>query len=522
MAEDLRDGTEEGPGTEQSELPQLPAPTDRWRAAVVALLNLSGLGLGYALMRRWPAAALCWIATGILLLVALPADSNGVPAGVLIPYLIVLAFAAVHGAVRGLRTPLSWPRRPLVAVVLALALLAVPGGGVALYDQAHAEAVQRMLLGRLDQADRIVAGTQGEPLAIAEPHYRTALATYRDLLDNDRDSRAGKLVPDRLAVFYQTVTAPYARREYCQAIAPLTYLRTLPATIGASDLGSLAAWPDGRLATSLYQCGVGGLGTTGKTTATTDLSELLTTFPTSPQAAKVEPAVASAINKAAAGTSGSDPCTATTRLRTLGTQASTLTGGKAGVAVILHKDAATADGDVEFGTYACGVSQYKSGDFTGAQATMDNFVSTYPHDPNQAPAQKFSIAAQIAQQEPAAGKNLPTLASGGSVSLTILNDSPDPIEILYTGPATGSITIGACGSCSTYPSDQEGQQYSCTDSSINYPQATISLPPGTTYFLHESTDDAGMTPNAFSEQYDAGSTYTDCAYETDSYSSGAF
>ncbi len=29
-----------------------------------------------------------------------------------------------------------------------------------------------------------------------------------------------------------------------------------------------------------------------------------------------------------------------------------------------------------------------------------------------------------------------------------------------------------------------------------------------------------MTPNAFSEQYDAGGTYTDCAYETNSFGSG--
>ncbi|HWG24946.1 hypothetical protein [Actinospica sp.] len=399
-------------------------------------------------------------------------------------------------------------------------LLVVPGGGIVLYDQAHAEAVQRMLLGRLDQADHIVAATKGKPFATAEPHYRAALANYRDLLDNDRDSRAGKLVPDRLAAFYQTIAAPYAHRDYCQAIVPLTYLRTLPRTIGARDLGPLATWPDDRLATSLYQCGVAGLGASGSTTATTDLSQLLTTFPASSQAAKVEPAVASAITTASAAITGPDPCTATTRLHTLSTQASTLPDNGTTVVESLHKDTATASQDIESGTYACGVSQYKSGNFTDAQSTMTNFVSTYPHDPNQALAQKFSIAAQIAQQDSAAGKTLPTSASGGSVTVTILNDSPDPIQILYTGPATGSVSIGACGTCTTYPSDQEGQQYSCTNSSTDYPQATISLPPGTTYFLHLTTNDSGMTPNAFTEQYAPGDTYTDCAYETSSFDSG--
>lgn len=485
--------------------------TDRWRVAAVALLNLTGLGLGYALMRRWRGAALCWLATGILLIVALPAEPSGVPGGVLITYSIFLALGALHGALRARRTPLAWPRNSTVAAALAAVMLAVPAGALALYGQAHAEAVQRMLLGRLAQADHLVAATKGRSFDAAEPDYRTALATYRDLLDNDPDSRAGRLVPNRLAAFYQTVAAPYAAHEYCEAIAPLTYLRTLSRTVGKRDLGSLAAWPDDRLATSLYQCGTSALGSTSTdtTTATDDLKELLATFPGSPQATKVDPAVASAITKAAGGIGGSDPCGATETLRTLGTQAAALS---------LHKDAATAAGGVESGTYACGVAEYKRGDFKDAESTMDDFTSTYPDDPNDAMAGKFSIAAQIAQQDADAGKTLPTSASGGSVSLTILNDSPDPIEILYTGPATGSVDIAACDSCSSYPTDEDGQQYACTNSGASYPQATISLPPGTTYFLHENSDDSGSDTNEFSEKYEAGNSYTDCAYETDEFS----
>jgi hypothetical protein len=496
---------------------------DPLRAVAVALLNLSGLGLGYALMRRWVAMALCWIETGILLLVALPADPNGVPVGVLITYLILLGLAALHGAVRGLRTPLSWPvswpPRSSIAVVLSLVLLAAPVGSVVLYNGAHAEAVQRMFLARLDQADRIVQAAKGAPFGTAEPDYRRALAIYRDLLDNHRSSRAGQLVPDRLSTYYKTVAAPYGQKKYCDAIAPLTYLRALPGTIGASDLGSLATWPDDRLATSLYECGVVGLGAPQSATSATDLGELLTTFPTSPQAAKVEPAVSSAIDKAAEGVTGADPCSATTLLRTLGAQARALPGEKAGVAAALGRDAGRADNDVESGTYACGVAEYKGGDFAAALSTMNDFVGAYPHDGNLALAQKIAIAAQIAQQEPAAGKQLPTLASGGDVAVTIMNDSPDPIEILYTGPATGSVTLGACGSCSTYISDQEGQQFACMDSSKTYPTTTISLPAGTTYFLHEPTGGSTATPNAYTEQYDPGA-YTDCAFETQTFSSG--
>lgn len=490
------------------------APGDRWRAATVGVLNLSGLGLGYALMRRWRGAALCWIATGIMLVIALPPDPNGVPGFLIVVYLITLVIAAVHGALRGLHTPLAWPRRPQLAGVLAVVVLAASIGGAALYQRAHVNAIQQLLLGRLAGADQIVAGTDNEPFAMAQPQDDTALVTYRDLLDNDRSSQAGQLVPDRLAVLYQSVATPYTEHDYCDAIAPLKYLRGLSGTFTAGSLGSLATWPDDRLATSLYQCGVAALGTGGDSTATTDLNELLSTFPASAQAGQVAPAVATAIDNAAAGISGPKPCAANATLQTLDNQAAAVTGGTADVAAALQKDASTADADVESGTYACGVSQYKSGDFTDAATTMNSFTTNYPHDPREALAQNFSIAAQIAQQEPAAGKVVPTLASGGSVEVTFLNDSPDPIEILYTGAVTGTVHIGACSKCSTYPSSQVGQQEACSDSSIDYPQATVSLQPGTAYFLQQDTNNSEATPTGSSQQFDAGGSYESCAYET--------
>jgi hypothetical protein len=394
-------------------------------------------------------------------------------------------------------------------------LLAVPIGGAALYDQAHVDAVQQLLLGRLAAADQLVAGTAGEPFADAESQDDAAMATYRDLLDNDRSSQAGQLVPHRLAVFYATVSAPYTQQDYCDAISPLTYLRGLSGTFPAAAIGSLAtSWPDDRLATSLYRCGAAALGTGGNSTATTDLDELLSTFPASSQAGQVAPALAAAIGKAAAGIGGSKSCAAAATLQTLDTQASALSGGTAEVSAALQADAGKADADVESGTFACGVAQYKSGDFTDAETTMNNFTSTYPNDPDKALAQNFSVAAQIAQQEPAAGKVVPTLASGGSVQVTFLNDSPDPIEILYTGSVTGTVHIGACGKCSTYASSAVGQQEACSDSSVDYPQATITLQPGTTYFLEQNTDDSGADANASSEQYEAGNAYEGCEYET--------
>ena len=489
---------------------------DWWRAAAVALMNLSGLGIGYALMRRWKAAIWSWIATAILLLIALPATAGGVPIGVTVIYLAFLAAVAVHGGARGLRTPLSWPPRSQLAFGLAVVLLVVPVGGAVLYDDAHQEAVQQMLLKRLATADASIATAESEPITTAETDFAPGLAAYQDLLDHHRTSRAGKLVPARLAAFYQNVSAPYTKHAYCDAIEPLTYLRGLPSrTLSTQDLGTLATFPDDPLATSLLQCGTSYLrgGSANLSTATQDLNLLMATFPNSPQAAKVEPAVADAVGAAASGITGTDSCAATDSLTRLSTQIKNLTSTVASISTGLQKDATTATADVESGTYYCAVSKYQAGNFTDAQSALDSFVTTYPNDPNKALAQKYSIAAQIAQQDADAGKVTPTLATGGSVSITVFNDSPDPMQILYTGPATGTINIAACSSCKAYADATTAQQNACGDSGIDYPKTSFTLPPGITYFLQKSTG-TNVKSHTHSETYDAGSEYDVCAYET--------
>lgn len=112
-----------------------PPPGAALRAVGAALLNLTGLGLGYALLGRWVRAAGCWAATAVLLWVALPADPDGVPAGVLVGYLLVLVLAAADGARIARRSALGGAWRPVLAVGLGVVLLAVPhgrGGGARL------------------------------------------------------------------------------------------------------------------------------------------------------------------------------------------------------------------------------------------------------------------------------------------------------------------------------------------------------------------------------------------------------
>ncbi|MFD7315283.1 hypothetical protein [Streptomyces sp. NPDC059883] len=494
-------------------------PADPVRAVAVALLNLSGLGLGYALLRRPLATAVCVIVTGVLLVIALPAEPDGVSGGVLAAYLAFLALAAAHGAARGLRTPLAWTPRSPVAVLLGLVLLAAPVGGVVLYDGAREEATQRMLLDRLGRADQLVRTATSKPFEAAEPDYTEALAVYRGLREAHAGSRAAQRVPERLNAYYTTIGAPYDERKYCEAIAPLNYLRSVPDTIGEKALGSLVNWPDDRLATSLYECGLPGLGSVMSGAETGGhLYELLTTFPRSAQAARVEPAVSSAIDKAAGDLKGGEPCVANETMRNLAEQAKDLPGDAAGVSAALDKDAAKAKRHVQAGTYACGVDQYKDGKFDEAQKTMDDFAGTYRNDKNRARAQKIAIAAEIAQDEPAAGKRLPTTASGGSITVTISNDSPEEVEILYTGPVTGSVKLKACDGCRRYQSSVAASVSAC-QGGRNYPSKTISLPAGTTYFLHKSTGGSAST-GTDTTKIEPGYTYTECAYVVEGLGTG--
>ncbi|HEX6446515.1 MAG TPA: hypothetical protein VF053_15575 [Streptosporangiales bacterium] len=487
------------PPWERRSVPE-PVAADPYLAATVALLNLTGLGLGYALLRRWVAMGVCLVATAVLLLVVLPVRPDGTPTVLVAAYLVLIGVTVVHGAVQGLEAP----RRPRPAaapagLIVSVALLLVPTTGLSWYS----ETVQHQLLDRLAGADRLVRQAQGEPFATARPQFHRALRTYAYLLERHPASRAARRVPDRLRAYYAAVGAPYAKRRYCDAIAPLHDLRTVPRSVDREHLGSLVTWPDDRLPTSLLECGKGKLGTDPLVTSKGgDLYELLTAFPRSKAAGRVEPAIRAAVGAAAGQLGGHDPCPAAGRLRTLRVQVSTLLDHRRTKTTPLARDRDAIDGHVRDGTYLCGVDQYKDGAFGSALATLNGFVATYRDDKRVPLARKIAIAAEIAVKLPAAGRHLPTTASGGSVRLTFYNDSPFRKRVLYTGKVTGSLTVGSCDSCYEYLDTQMARRFACSPGR-HYPRTSVRLPAGTVYLLQQSLD-SGIRPYAGSVKLHGG------------------
>ncbi|MFF3530109.1 hypothetical protein ACFYX5_25890 [Streptomyces rubiginosohelvolus] len=489
-----------------------PPPGAPLRAAAAALLNLTGLGLGYALLGRWGRAAVCWAATAVLLWVALPADPDGVPAGVLVGYLLILVLAAVDGGRIARRSAVGGAWRPGLAVGLGVVLLAVPAGGAVVYGSARDEAREQMLLERLESGDERVATASGQPFEAAKGEYGKALDVYRALGEDHPGSRAAKLVPDRLKAYYDAVSAPYAKKRHCEAVAPLTYLRTLPDSVDKRVLGELAAWPDTPLAESLYACGVSRLGGSGSGSGGdggTELGELLRTFPESASARRVAPAIDERIKDHVTALKGAEPCTATEVLRGLGATASRLPDDS------VKKLSADADEGVVDGVYACGVDQFKDEKFGAARTTLTDFARTYKSDGRVRQARNIAIAAEIADDRPAAGKRLPPSKrpGGARMELVISNDAPNTVEVLYTGPVTGTVTLRACAGCERY-SASEGPRRACKASGRNYPKARLQLPAGEYHFLYKHGTGAAARVDSYSSgtRVQPGYTYTSCTY----------
>ncbi|WP_371625919.1 hypothetical protein OG245_26420 [Streptomyces sp. NBC_01116] len=484
-----------------------PPPGAPLRMAGAALLNLTGLGLGYALVGHWVRAAVCWAATAVLLWAALPADPDGVPGGVLAGYLLVLVPAAADGARIARRSALGGAWRPVLAVGLGVVLLAVPTGGAAVYGSARDEARERMLLDRLAAGDERVTAASRQPFGTAKGEYEQALGVYRALGRDHPGSRAAKLVPDRLKTYYDAVSAPYAEKRLCEAVAPLTYLRTLPDSVDGKLLGALAAWPDEPLAASLYGCGVSRLGGSGG--GGTELGELLRTFPDSAPAQQVGPAIGKRIEEQVAALKGAEPCAATEVLRGLGTTASGLPGEG------LKALRGDADKGVVDGVYACGVDQFEDKKFDDARTTLSDFARTYRSDGRVRQARNIAIAAEIADDRPSAGKRLPPSKrpGGARMELVISNDAPNAVEVLYTGPVTGTVKLRTCAGCERYRASA-GARQACKAGGRNYPKARLRLPAGEYHFLYKHGTGATARVDSYSSgtKVQPGYTYTSCTY----------
>ncbi|WP_052849507.1 DUF3488 domain-containing protein [Streptomyces avicenniae] len=487
--------------------PTVRPPRDQRLAVTAALLNLSGLGAGYLYLRRWWQVVPSLLLTGLLLWAVLPVTADGISGQWVALYVLGLLVLAADAW--RLARPETPRRRPLlVPLTTGILLLAIPAGAVVFFEDAQRQALEDDLQERLALADDLVEQAGDEPFEEAEQRYRSALDGYVAVRSDHPDTDAAAEVPDRLDALYEQATTPAADADDpCGPLTPLRFFRDLPGENGEGpDIERLSVRAADTLPEPLHACGLSRTAQGDVEGAREPFTELLGDHADSPLATGLPEELGVLQGTAADGVEGDQPCDALDQLRDWNELFGELPGEQ------FAQLAADGQGPVPDGLFACGTAQFRAGDFTDSEATLRDLLAEDPDHPEADYTQDILIAAQIAARLPAAGESLPPRpgAGGGGPTITVevSNDSPNELELLWTGTRTGSRTVGACGSCDVYTSDP-GDAGCSAD--IDYPTTTLELPAGEYHFLHRAPD-LDVDNLAETTEFEANYEYTWCTF----------
>lgn len=453
--------------TEQLSIEQPPADQPPpARPLTAALLNLSGLGLGYLHLRAWVRLAVALAATAGLVWVALPIGREPIAVWWAVGYLGSLALFALDAAFLARRRAGRPERRrtvwsPRAAGRVAWATLAiVPLLGAAYVVTQH-EVLEQYLAHDLDQAEESLDGLPSS-FAPYDDVYDDAYATYVQTASEHPGTRAADRVPG-------LVDDLYARAKGDGECNALTVVRHFaqPGTDG--PLQSVA---EGELPGALHDCGMQYAEAGEFQLAQSVLTDLLSDHAASEPAAALPADLTTWRDTLIKKLTGKRGCTDTNTEAATGS-APFLAGFDSGNVSALADEVRAK---VPAGLVKCAEQQFQDGDYLAALGNLTGLLDSYPRAKETDYAERIQIAAGIAYVDPDAGVKLPARAEPeGTVRLTVFNYSPDPFEMVYSGPATGVIAIDACEDCGTYG---ENDQPDCVGYSLTIPSTTVTIPAG--------------------------------------------
>lgn len=424
-----------------------------------ALLNLTGLGLGYAYLRNRLLLAAALVGTAAMVTVAFLTGAAAQPwvwRGAALGWVVLLAAHAAFLASR--RAPGPRQRKPVVAGLVAVAVVAAGYvgygvAGAAVYDRGvaaqeagdcgTAASAFSSVTGPFEltlSADVLDAQTRAVECAAYEKaraaqdrdDYESAIVLYDDF---------GKLHPD-------SVLAPYVHTN-------LADTHFAKATSWREPVNAV----DARLS-------VDTLLMLGREFADTEV-------------AKKTPAAIADIFAAATKPYGAGKfCDSLTVLAYF---------AELDPASVGEKIVADANTFRARSLYECGLSQYRAQDLLDAATTFGTFLARYPEDGRAPQARAVEIAAEVALANKVTLPMPPPLGGNdpGSIPMTFYNDSQEPLTILVAGPTAHEITIPACPGCpASYPKDDPA---ACADLT-GRPSVTLRLTPATYYYLTDSQD----------------------------------
>jgi hypothetical protein len=440
------------------------APRPSARPLTAALLNLSGLGLGYLHLRAWLRLVVALAATAGLAWVALPIGREPIAVWWALGYLGALGLFALDAALLARRrTRRETPQRtvwtPRAAGRIAWGTLTIVPLLTVAYVVTQQEVLEQYLAHDLDQAEESLESV-GTAFGAFRKTYDTAYTTYLQTAEEHPGTRAAERVPGLIDDLYAQAKGDKA----CNALTVVRHF-ALPETPGP-----LQAVAEDELSGALHDCGMEFVEEGELPAAEQPLAELMTDHPSSAPAAALPDDLAAWRDGLIKQLASKRGCT--------GTAAATdstgfLAGFDSGKVSALADKART---EVPAGLLKCAVRQFKAQDHLGAETNLAAILDAYPRAKEAGYAERLQIATGIARLDPKAGVKLPSLTEpDGTVTLTVHNYSPDKFEMVYTGPATGVITIDACDDCSYYA---KGDQPECVGYSLTVPSETVTIPAG--------------------------------------------
>jgi hypothetical protein len=469
LPEEPTDSTEPTPAPEATAVPEEPGETGgdpalSARPLTAALLNLSGFGLGYLHLRAWIRLVVALAATAGLAWVALPIGREPISVWWAVGYVGALGLFALDAAYLARRMARRETRQrtvwaPRAARRMAWATLAVvPLLGTGYVVTQH-EVLEQHLAYDLDQAAESLesVGTVFPPY---ERGYDAAYTTYVRTAAEHPRTRAADRVPGLIDDLY----AQAKGSDVCNAV-PATRHFAAPGTDGP-----LRAVAQRELPGALHDCGLHFARRGVLASARPVLAELLADHPASDPAQDLPKELARWRDDLIKNLNSTGGCTDTRQV----TESTSFLAGFDSGKVSALADKARAQ--VPAGLLRCGVQQFEGEQYTAALQSVDVLLETYPRAKDADYAERLKIAAGIAYLDPGAGVRVPTRDEPeGTIRLTVFNFSPEPFEMVYTGPATGAVVVDACDDCIRYA---EGDQPECTGYSLTVPSETVTIPAG--------------------------------------------
>ncbi|MFJ3406667.1 hypothetical protein [Promicromonospora sp. NPDC090134] len=434
------------------------------RPLTAALLNLSGLGLGYLHLRAWVRLAVALAATAGLAWVALPIGRDPIAVWWAVGYVGALALFALDAALLARRRARRAARRrtvwsPRTAGRVAWATLAVVPLLAAGYVVTQHEVLEQYLAYDLDQAQESLEGA-GSVFGPFRDEYDAAYATYVRTADEHPGTRAADRVPGLVDDLY----AQAKGKDACNALTVVRHFAE-PGTPGPLQGVAEADVPG-----ALHDCGIRSAGLGQFPTAKKYLTELLVDHPVSDPAAALPGDLKTWRDGLLKDLAGKDGCDDTVHVTG---STGFLAGFDSGKVSALADEARK---QVPAGLLRCGVQQLERRQYAASAQNLAGLLESYPRAKEAQYAERVQIAAGIALVDPKAGVKVPARDEPeGTITLTVYNYSPDEFEMVYTGPATGVVEIEACDDCEYVP---EGDDPECSAYSLTHPSTTVTIPKG--------------------------------------------